>query len=542
MNEPPPEEQQFVIGTVDCARANQSNLDAQIARLSEPWSGSLPFEVRIMEDKYVTHKEDVSDLELQTVDIVNYLNGQKYPCHKLYFSLEEYPPPTTSPSCTDLTEVSSWIDLKKALLQAAHHAGNPLISHGKGGCKEGRVFRCICWRSVVTKGDSAPTPSDEPTTEYRTTSMISNDKSNRRVNGRTLPRKRKVIPTVLKCPFQFNVSWDKSGYFVVLRSKSGEPLHKHHAQIFDPKNIPLHTRLLTDHQLESISNMVDSTCNKAHARNYMFTKFRTFISHVKMSFLHRKQNTPDLDTSDEISRMLANFEDSNEIRYTSLSDIPMSDLRVDSRSSPLAGNTSTSHLGDDSGGSTTEGTMTISTTQDDDGNLVNTPVTDLPMMSEIEGVAHNARRTRKLASSVYLFMAVAWISLPAFRFFMLCPEVMWFDVTSHSNNKGYCLLTFSCRTSIDKQVVFMWVWIPNEQRYSFRWVFQVALRKLVPQYLRERVKFIMKDGDPQARNELLVSLKSVFPNAKEGDRGWHILHQGMKTHVPGTKCVSNQKK
>ena len=191
MNEPPPEGQQFVIGTVDCARANQSNLDAQIARLSEPWSGSLPFEVRIMEDKYVTHKEDVSDLELQTVDIVNYLNGQKYPCHKLYFSLEEYPPPTTSPSCTDLTEVSSWIDLKKALLQAAHHAGNPLLSHGKGGCKEGRVFRCICWRSVVTKGDSAPTPSDEPTTEYRTTSMISNDKSNRRVNEKKTTTQKK---------------------------------------------------------------------------------------------------------------------------------------------------------------------------------------------------------------------------------------------------------------------------------------------------------------------------------------------------------------
>ena len=141
-------------------------------------------------------------------------------------------------------------------------------------------------------------------------------------------------------------------------------------------------------------------------------------------------------------------------------------------------------------------------------------------------------------------MAVAWISLPACRFFVLCPAVIRFDVTSHSNNKGFCLLTFLCRTSIDKHVVLMWVWIPYEQRYSFRWVFQAALSPLISNHLRERVKFVMKDGDLQARNELLVSLKSVFPNAKEGGCGWHILHQGMKSHVPGTKCVtkSNRKK
>ena len=71
MNKPPSEGQEFVIGTVNCACANQSNLDAQITRLFEPWSGSLPFEVCVIDDKYITHKEDVSDVELQTVDIFN---------------------------------------------------------------------------------------------------------------------------------------------------------------------------------------------------------------------------------------------------------------------------------------------------------------------------------------------------------------------------------------------------------------------------------------------------------------------------------------
>jgi hypothetical protein len=96
------------------------------------------------------------------------------------------------------------------------------------------------------------------------------------------------------------------------------------------------------------------------------------------------------------------------------------------------------------------------------------------------------------------------------------------DITSHSNNKGYHLLTFSCRTSIDKQVVFLWIWISNQQRSSFRWVFQHAIPTLIPEYHRSRVHLIMKDGDAQQRNEVLGSLKTIFPNASEAGCGLHI--------------------
>lgn len=32
----------------------------------------------------------------------------------------------------------------------------------------------------------------------------------------------------------------------------------------------------------------------------------------------------------------------------------------------------------------------------------------------------------------------------------------------------------------------------------------------------------MKDGDAQQRNEILRSLRGVFPNMSEGSCGWHI--------------------
>jgi len=45
---------------------------------------------------------------------------------------------------------------------------------------------------------------------------------------------------------------------------------------------------------------------------------------------------------------------------------------------------------------------------------------------------------------------------------------------------------------------------------------------MIPLWLRKWVVFIMKDGDPQQRNEIIGSLKSIFPNASEGGCGYHL--------------------
>ncbi len=88
----------------------------------------------------------------------------------------------------------------------------------------------------------------------------------------------------------------------------------------------------------------------------------------------------------------------------------------------------------------------------------------------------------------------------------------------------------------------MWIFIPNQQRFSFRWVFKEALPKLVPMWLRERVLFFMKDGNPQQRNEILSAMKSVFVNVSEGTCEFHVVHMGWRTNVPtGVNVLSPQK-
>lgn len=201
--------------------------------------------------------------------------------------------------------------------------------------------------------------------------------------------------------------------------------------------------------------------------------------------------------------MLNNFEDSDEILYTTMSDIPVSTLEENREEDRNA-------------------TITACTTKLANGTIKNTPVSELPELEPIVDKVKQERIERGLSLQEFLFISVAWIVLPAFHFFKLCPEVIWCDVTSHSNNKGYCLLTFSCRTSIDKQVVFLWIWIPNEQRFGYRWVFQHVIPILIPKIFRDRVRMIMKDGCPQQRNEILRSLIAIFPNATEAGCGWHI--------------------
>ena len=41
---------------------------------------------------------------------------------------------------------------------------------------------------------------------------------------------------------------------------------------------------------------------------------------------------------------------------------------------------------------------------------------------------------------------------------------------------------------------------------------------------------IMKDNDPQQRNEILIALQNIFPNAVEGGCGYHIVEGSYIVH------------
>jgi hypothetical protein len=244
----------------------------------------------------------------------------------------------------------------------------------------------------------------------------------------------------------------------------------------------LPTCLLTSDEIDNIVHVVKATSNNGSGRNFIHGKFGKFISLMKAAYFCRRENGDLYSPRDDIDQMMDNMAKSDKISFVSLSDVPIKDYFDE---------LSTDYDVD---------TLTMSTTKSFTGHVHYQPINESSAISSLSAQINEERAEQNLQKEEALFIAVAWIVKPAFRLFKLCPEVVWIDVTSHSNNKGIHLLTFSSHLSIGKQIVWMWIFIPNQQRFSFRWVFKEASPKLVPKWLMECVLFFTKDGNPQQRN------------------------------------------
>lgn len=127
------------------------------------------------------------------------------------------------------------------------------------------------------------------------------------------------------------------------------------------------------------------------------------------------------------------------------------------------------------------------------------------------------------------------------RFFKMYPETVFVDVTSHSNNKKYHLLTFSIKTATNRQVVFLRGWLPNQKRFSFRWVFQYGIRALGLDEYFKYTELIMKDGDSQQHNEIKAVMTEYLAQAFDASCGWHLVEQGCNRNCPGKTSVPKEK-
>ncbi len=102
----------------------------------------------------------------------------------------------------------------------------------------------------------------------------------------------------------------------------------------------------------------------------MFKRFGKFISSMKVAYLNCKNDQEEIEGGDDIDSMLANFEKSNEIRITTLSDVPIHEFFDESNFSEK----NNSFNKDES--------ITVSTTKHSDRSIINSPVSKI---SSIKG-------------------------------------------------------------------------------------------------------------------------------------------------------------
>ena len=123
------------------------------------------------------------------------------------------------------------------------------------------------------------------------------------------------------------------------------------------------------------------------------------------------------------------LESSNDVIFTALSNVPQSFFDKVNKETETEGSA---------------GSVSLSVTKTSDGSLINTDISEDPEMKPIADMMEKSRQTLNVDPNQSILFSIAWIQLPSIRFFKLCPEVIWMDITSHSNNKGFHLLTFSC--------------------------------------------------------------------------------------------------
>ena len=86
------------------------------------------------------------------------------------------------------------------------------------------------------------------------------------------------------------------------------------------------------------------------------------------------------------------------------------------------------------------------------------------------------------------------------------------------------------------------MWLPNQKRGSFRWVFHHVLPTLIPKEILSDIKMIMADNDPHQGAEIKSAIEKFMRNAIFYKCGWHMAEQGWKRHGPNLKQFDGDKK
>jgi hypothetical protein len=472
--------------------------------LTEKWTGSIKFLCVAVIREEIGSALDKTYIE--EVDICDYL-GQSSPhlAHRLYLDPVQYDkPPLEGES---ISKNMHWIELKKALELAAHTSGSPIMCNG--GTPHSRAFKCKLrnrqYRPPAGKKDGAPRQDD----------CINMDKGGRRHEGRSLSKRTRTTQALKAdeiCPFRFTVRWDSCGFYVTLEKRHyGSPCHENHVN-GDLSNLTLPIQLIPEKEKEILRSMTEACIGGAVGRNYVFTKMGMSITKSQMAYFASEPSGPladGLETSDTDS-LLQFFQKAKDISYHTLWDVPHK-----------------------SGESSLISSLNV---ESQDG-FAEFNHNDDPDFDEPRESAKITRENQKVHKDARIFIAVAWADKYGIRTFYLFPEVFHADCTCDTNNTNNHLLTFSCRTSTGKQVVFLRIWLPNQKRSTFRWVFKFVLTSLFDERVFRRTRLVMVDGDPQQKPELKKAISQFMRNAVDGGCGWHIVEQGWKRHIPGNNVV-----
>ena len=448
------------------------------------------------------------------------------PVDRLYLNPKMYPPIFQNGAALSAGERKTVNDITAYLKTAAHESGSGVRKRNSclKNMTELRVkFECDCNQTNKknnaaddTSSSSAMAGGTEKQQVYRDTVHVNNKNgtAKRSGAGRGAPGliRRRNKKTEHKCKQGFTLRVDDIGFYI--STSTGTSQHVGHPKI-DPSSKHVHISSLTQEEKDGAVHAAKACVNKAVGKNFVKQKWNKHITTSQVALLDALAKD---DEVDEYGSLFKLFEESQTVRW----DMLWSKEKV---AMPL--------LSTQDGKQLDVYSSTKIHGEVEEESLLGSD----PVMNEVAATAIADRVSRGIEINEQVFHSIAWADERTLRYFLLCPEAITCDITSHTNNAGFHLLTFSCKTSIDKQVVFLRVWIPDQRRVSFRYVFQHSLPRLLPKHARMMVRYIMKDGDPNQASELRAAMKEFFPNSIDAGCGFHIVEKGCNRYIPNARTL-----
>jgi hypothetical protein len=121
-------------------------------------------------------------------------------------------------------------------------------------------------------------------------------------------------------------------------------------------------------------------------------------------------------------------------------------------------------------------------------------------------------------------LCIAWMTLDMAKLLSAYCYSLCIDAT-HKTVKvdGLCLLTVTARDSFGRTVVVLRIWIPNQQKWIFRYVLFTVIPNMIGKQYCTRVNTFCTDGDPQMISIIDESMRFLYTRAVRRRCGWHIV-------------------
>ena len=127
-------------------------------------------------------------------------------------------------------------------------------------------------------------------------------------------------------------------------------------------------------------------------------------------------------------------------------------------------------------------------------------------------------------------LCIAWSSREMKKLAKAFPQSISIDATHKTVNiDNMYHLTVTTKDSFGKTIVVLRLWIPNQQKWIFRYVMLVVIPQMFGRRFCDQVKAIVTDGDPHLISIIDLSIQRIFKSAKRKQCCWHIVDRPLNT-------------